>query len=151
MKKLQQLGLALALAAGTIGAVGGALTAEDVVEYRQSMMIGLAWNIGAIGTMVKGEAPWNQKTVASLATRAAVLAPMAREGFTPDTAKAKSHAKAELWDNLKDFDERNEVMVKATAKLAQVAAGTDEEATRAAFMDTVKTCKGCHEKYQEKE
>jgi len=151
MKKTQQLGLALALAAGAYGAIAGTLTAENVVEYRQGMMIGLSWNIGAIGTMVKGEMPWNQKKVAFLAARAAQLAPMAFEGFTPETAKAKSHAKAELWDNLKDFEQRNQAMVKAVVKLAEVSGGTDEDATRAAFMDTVKSCKGCHEKYQEKE
>ena len=151
MKKLQKIGLALALAVGTFSAVGGALTAENVVEYRQGMMIGLSWNIGAIGTMIKGELPWNQKKVAFLAARAAQLAPMAYEGFTPETAKAKSHAKAELWDNLKDFEQRNDTMVKAVVKLAEVSGGTDETATRAAFMDTVKACKGCHEKYQEKE
>ena len=151
MKKRQQLGLALALAAGTFSAVGGALTAENVVAYRQSMMIGLAWNIGAIGTMVKGELPWNQKKVAFLAARAAQLAPMAYEGFTPETAQAKSHAKAELWDNLKDFEQRNDTMVKAVVKLAEVSGGSDEDATKVAFMDTEKACKGCHEKNQEKE
>ena len=138
-----------------LGSLGGGIAAElkpeDVVEYRQSMMLGLAWNIGGIGAMVKGVTPWDQQRVAFLANRAAQLASMPREGFTPETAKAKSNAKPELWDNLKDFDERNDAMVTATAKLAEAAKGGDEAATKAAFMDTIKTCKGCHDKYQVKD
>ena len=147
----RKLMLTLALAAATSASVAGGPKPEMVVEYRQSMMTGLAWNMGGMGQMVKGEVPWDQKRFNYLATRTAMLAPMAREGFTPETEGVKSHAKPELWKNLKDFDARNETMLKAAAKLMEVAQGGNEEASRAQFMETVKACKGCHEKYQEKE
>lgn len=150
MKK-RMVSLAAVLALTGIGGIAAELKPEDVVIYRQSMMVGLAWNIGGIGAMVKGVTPWDQQRVAFLANRAAQLAPMPREGFTPETAKAKSDAKAEIWTNLKDFDDRNDAMVAATAKLAEVAKAGNEAATKVAFLDTIKTCKGCHDEYQVKD
>lgn len=150
MKK-HTIALAAALGLVGMGVIAAELKPDDVIDYRQSMMVGLAWNIGHIGAMVKGVTPWDQSRVAFLANRAAQLATMPREGFTPETAKAKSNAKAEIWTSLKDFDERNDAMVNATAKLAEVAKGGDEAATKVAFLDTIKTCKGCHDKYQVKE
>ena len=124
---------------------------EEAVEYRQGMMIGLGWNVGAMGAMAKGSVPWDQKKFAFLAGRTAALAPMAREGFTPATARAKSHSKPALWENLPDFDKRTDELNAATRKLADVAQGGDEAATKQQFGEMVKACKGCHDKYQEKE
>ncbi len=143
------LGLVLALSSTTSVAAGP--KPEMMVAYRQGMMTGLAWNLGGMGQMVKGEVPWDQKRFTYLAMRAAMLAPMPREGFTPETETVKSHAKPEIWKNLKDFDARNETMMKAAAKLVEVAQAGNEDASRAQFAVTVKACKGCHEKYQEKE
>lgn len=151
MLKKRVVAFTAALALTGMGVIAAEVKPEDVVDYRQAMMIGLAWNIGGIGAMVKGVTPWDQQRVAFMANRAAQLATMPREGFTPETAKAKSNAKPEIWTNVKDFDERNDAMVSATAKLAEVAKAGDEAATKAAFVDTIKTCKGCHDKYQVKE
>ena len=149
MKLKAALGLVLAIASAASLAAGP--KPEMMVEYRQGMMIGLAWNVGGMGQMVKGEVPWDQKRFTYLAMRAAMLAPMAREGFTPETEAIKSHAKPEIWKNLKDFDARTETMMKAAAKLVEVAQAGNEDASRAQFAETVKACKGCHEKFQEKE
>lgn len=131
-------------------AVGAQPKPEDAVSYRKGMMRGMAWNIGEMGGMVKGVVPWDQKRFAFLAARNAALAPMAREGFTPDTAQAKSNVKPALWENLPNFDERDQALIDASTKLAAVAQGDDAAASKQAFIDTTKVCKGCHDKYQEK-
>ena len=151
MNRKIALGLSATLALVALGAGAAGPSPEDVVEYRQSMMLGLGWNVGAMGAMVKGDVPWDQKKFAFLAARAAALAPMSREGFTPDTAKAKSHAKPALWENLPDFDKRTDELNAGTKKLAEVAQGGDEGSTKKQFGETVKACKGCHDKYKEKD
>ena len=123
---------------------------EYAVEYRQGVMNALAWNVGPMGKMVKGEIDFDSTRFAFLADRLAVLVPMALEGFTPATAAVKSHAKAELWQHQDDFKKRIEQLQGASAELAKVAKTGDEAKMRVTFGDTVKMCKGCHDEYQEK-
>lgn len=144
-------GLAAILMAGIGGLVVAAPKPDDAIEYRQGVMMAIGWNIGALGAMVKGDVPFDKEKFSFLAGRAAVLAPMALEAFTPDTAKAKSHAKPELWKNLDDFKKRMGDMKTATAKLAEIAKAGDEAAMKTEFGETVKACKGCHDEYKEKD
>lgn len=123
---------------------------EYAVKYRQGIMNGMAWNIGPIGKMVKGDMEFDAKRFAFLAGRAALLAPMALEGFTPDTKAVKSEAKPDIYDNLDDFKQRMKDLATASAELAKVAQAGDEARMRVTFGDTVKICKGCHDKYQNK-
>lgn len=123
---------------------------EHAVAYRQGIMVAMAWNIGPMGKMLKGDIKLDDARFAFLAARAASLAPMAQEGFTPDTAQTKSHAKAELWQHRDNFKKRMDDLTTASAELAKVAAGGDHAKTRLAFGDTVKICKGCHDEYQVK-
>lgn len=131
-------------------AAGAAEKPEDAVAYRQGIMTALAWNIGPIGLMVKGDLPFDDARFAFLAARAATLAPMALEGFTPATAKVKSRVKPVLWQHQDDFKKRIQDLQTATAELAKVAANGDQAQMRVLFGDTVKLCKGCHDEYQTK-
>ena len=123
----------------------------DTVHYRQGIMTGIAWNIGGMGAMVKGDVPFDAGKFAFLAGRAAALAPMPLEGFSPDTKDVKSHAKPKIWDNWPDFEKRMKELQTAKAKLAEVAQGGDEGAMKKQFGTTVKVCKSCHDEYQVKE
>jgi cytochrome c556 len=125
--------------------------AEDAVHYRQGILMGMGWNVGAMGAMVKGDVPFDAARFAFLAGRTAVLAPMVLEGFTPDTKDAKSHALPALWDNYADFEKRMKENVESTAKLAEVAKSGDEAAMKAQFGEAVQVCKGCHDEYREKQ
>lgn len=132
------------------GAVSAADKPEHAVAYRQGIMVALAWNIGPIGLMVKGDVPFDDARFAFLAARAAALAPMALEGFTPATAAVKSHVKAALWQHQDDFKKRMQDLQTATTELAKVAAAGDQAQMRLLFSDTVKICKACHDEYQTK-
>lgn len=123
---------------------------EYAVAYRQGIMTALAWNIGPIGKMVKGDLPFDDARFAFLAARAATLAPMALEGFMPDTAKVKSHVKEKLWQHADDFKKRMQDLTDATSELSKAAARGDQAQMRVLFSDTVKLCKGCHDEYQVK-
>lgn len=132
------------------GAAGAADKPEHAVAYRQGIMVAMAWNIGPIGLMVKGDLPFDDARFAFLAARAAALAPMALEGFTPATAAVKSRVKAALWQHQDDFRKRMQELQTASAELAKVAANGDQAQMRLRFSDTVKLCKACHDEYQTK-
>jgi cytochrome c556 len=140
-----------ALVAGGIGSVLAAQKPEDTVAYRQGILRALGWNVGPMGAMVKGEVPFDAQRFAFLAGRTAALAPMALEGFTPDTQDAKSHARPALWKNMDDFKARMDKLQEATAALATVAQGGDEAGIKRQFGETVQVCKGCHDEYREKQ
>ena len=123
---------------------------EHAVTYRQGIMSAMAWNVGPLGKMIKGDVTFDAERFAFLAARAALLAPMALEGFTPDTAEVKSEAKPELWTHIDDFKKRLKDLETASAELAKVAKVGDEAKMRVQFGDTVKICKGCHDEYQKK-
>jgi len=134
----------------SVGRAAAADKPEYAVAYRQGIMAALAWNIGPIGKMVKGDLPFDDARFAFLAARAATLAPMALEGFTPDTAKVKSHVKPKLWENQDDFKKRMQDLGTASSDLSKAAALGDQAQMRLKFSDTVKICKGCHDEYQVK-
>lgn len=136
----------LALASGLVAAP----KPEDAVKYRQGVLFAMGWNVGEMGAMVKGDIPFDAARFAFLAERTAQLSPMMREGFTPDSKDAKSHALPELWENLEDFDERTKALKESTQALAAAAKGGDEGAMKQQFGETVKVCKGCHDEYREK-
>lgn len=140
-----------ALVAGGIGSAFAAPKPEDAVAYRQGILRAMGWNVGPMGAMVKGDVPFDAQRFAFLAGRTAALAPMALEGFTPDTQGAKSHARPELWENMDDFKARMEKLREATAALATIAQGGDEAAIKQQFGETVQVCKGCHDEYREKQ
>lgn len=134
-----------------IGAALAASKPEDAVAYRQGILRALGWNVGEMGGMVKGDVAFDAKRFAFLAERTAVLAPMALEGFTPDTRDARSHAKPALWDALEDFGKRMGELRTATAALAEAGRAGDEGRMKQAFGETVQVCKGCHDEYRERQ
>lgn len=121
---------------------------EYAVMYRQGIMNALAWNIGPLGKMLKGELDFDAARFSFLAQRAALLAPMALEGFTPDTAEVKSRVNPALWQHRDDFKDRMQALQAVSAELAKAAKIGDEANIRVVFSDTVKMCKSCHDQYQ---
>lgn len=132
------------------GSASAADKPEYAVAYRQGIMTAMAWNIGPLGKMIKGDLEFDAARFAFFAQRAALLAPMALEGFTPNTAAVKSRAKAALWQHQDDFKQRLEDLQTATAELAKTATAGDETRMRLLLGDTVKICKSCHDEYQTK-
>ena len=125
---------------------------EPMQSYRQSYFALVAMNFGPIGSMVKGEMPWDEAKLNTFASDLAALATMdVSRAFPPGSDKGTTRAKPEIWDNQEDFKAKLEDMQQALAAL-QVAAGSGDkkiiaEATGAAG----KACKACHDEYKSKE
>lgn len=139
-----------ALFAATVA--GAAVKPEDAIRYRQSVYTVIGWNFMPLGQMVKGKNPWNASEFALRAERIAALAPQLAEGF-PDGSDggAKTQAKPEIWKNADDFKSKLDALVEQSKRLAEVARGGDEAKTKEQFGKTAETCKGCHDKYRNKD
>lgn len=83
----------------------------------------------------------------------AELAPQVRTWFPAGTGPdiGKTDAKAEIWQNPRDFAEKAVAFNQAALAFQQASKGTDLAAIRAAQADLGKSCKACHDLYREKE
>ena len=135
----------------TFSTVAVADKAEDAIKYRQGIMAAQAWNVGAMGAMVKGEKPYDKAEFAKRAENLAALSKMTLEGFTiQGSDKGKTKAKPELWSQMEKFTGGADKLAAEAAKLSQVAQGGDLEAIKPQFGETAKVCKGCHDNFREK-
>jgi cytochrome c556 len=122
---------------------------EDALAYRKSAFGLIVWNFGPMSGMVRGKLPWDDAEFAKRAARVAQLAPMLEEGFPQGSKVGDSAASAEIWSNWADFQSKMLSFQTEAAKLAQVASGSDAEATKAQFGKVGAACKACHDKYKE--
>lgn len=125
--------------------------AEQMIRYRQAGYDWLAYNIGPIGAMAKGDMPFDAKVVERNAATMAAIAPRLLEGFPEGTATgAPTKAKAEIWQNMDDFRAKMGDLERATADLAVAARSGDMRVIGPALNKTGAACKACHDKYREK-
>lgn len=125
---------------------------EPMQSYRQSYFTLLAMNFGPIGSMVKGEMPWDDERVKMFANDLAALGSMdVSRAFGPGTDKGTTRAKPGIWENQADFADKLKDMRGAVANLQTAAASGDRKAIAEATGATGKTCKSCHDEYKSKD
>lgn len=81
------------------------------------------------------------------------LAPKAESWFPAGTGPdvGKTEAKAEIWQQPKEFAAGMAELRRAAAQFNQVAVGDDVNAIKAAHADLGKTCKSCHDRFREED
>jgi cytochrome c556 len=137
----------IAVAALIVGVEAASPQNLDVIKERRETMKQTGAAAGAVGKMLKGDAPFDLASVqASLKTMVDAAAKMPT--LFPDDAKTGDDTRALLaiWDNKADLNARY-------AKLGQDAtnalATIKDQASFAATMPPIfKNCGGCHEKYR---
>ena len=140
-----------------LGAVVAAapLTAQNAnrgaqqIKYRQSAYTIIGAQMGILGGMASGKAPYDARAFQTAADRMAVLSTIAAESFPAGSdAGAPTKAKAGIWAEQAEFQK---LMKDFTDRAAAVA-----QAARSGSLDTVKpavgalggSCKACHDKYK---
>lgn len=123
-------------------------SADDAIHYRQSAFGLIAYQFGDMSAMLKGKKEFNADVFAKRAENVAALSKLPAEGFIAGSDKGNTEALGKIWENQADFDSRMSEFQENAAKLAVAAKGTDKDAIKAAFMNTGKSCKGCHDNYK---
>lgn len=122
--------------------------ASDAIQYRQSAFGLLAYNFGDMGAMMKGKKPFDAETFAMRANNVAALSKIPFEGFIDGSDKGETEALAKIWQDRADFDAKMKTFQENAAILATVAQKGDQAEIKQAFMNTGKSCKGCHDTYK---
>lgn len=150
-RPLLALGLTATLA---MPLIAQAAEPEDAIEYRQSALRVMAWQLGPMGDMAQGDIDYDEQ---EFATRAANLAAASRlpwEGFMEGTLRDDDHdaetdALAKIADDWDDFEDRQATLQEETATLAQmVDDGEGFDMLRRQVGEVANTCKGCHDDYR---
>ncbi|NMH64764.1 c-type cytochrome [Shewanella salipaludis] len=147
MKK--RLLILIASTALTAGAQANDFKNTDAaIHYRQSAFDLIAHNFGDMGAMLKGKKAFDADTFAMRATHVAALAKIPFEGFVAGSDQGDTDALAKIWQDRADFDAKMSRFQENAAKLALVAQQGEKMAIKQAFMETGKSCKGCHDSYK---
>lgn len=123
------------------------------IEYRQKALSVMAWQMGPLGAMAKGDIDYDAELFKLKADNLANVASLPWEGFIEGSFQGGDHsidtdALAKIGDNMDDFMSRNDDLVTETATLAELAGGDDFAAMRKQLGKVGQTCKGCHDNYR---
>ena len=140
------------IAAAALLALPATTLAQDArvagqVKLRQSAYTVLGAQMGAMGAMASGRAPYDAAAFRLAADRAAFMATIVSDTF-PAGSAGNGKAKPELWQQQADFQRLMKDMQAKTAALATAAKGSDLEAIKPAFGAAGASCKACHDKYK---
>lgn len=136
----------------TSGAPGPS-PARQAVDARRAAFTLIGGNFRPLGAILKGAAPVDAAEANKRATRLAFLAGLLDENF-PDISnlgQPDSKAKAEIWSNRADFDQKLKNFQGDVATLVQVSGDGkgSADAVKAAIGAVGQNCKACHDKYRE--
>ncbi len=156
MKKL----VILTLAGAALGATTLATFAQDEapfqnqIEARQSFMHIYRFNLGQLGAMAKGEAPYDAAEASAAATNLLAASKMNNRAMWPagsdmsaDGLEGVTWAKPELWSNMSEVGEKSRELTAALVAMAAVA-GDGLGAVQSNMGAVADGCKGCHEPFR---
>jgi cytochrome c556 len=120
---------------------------EDAIKYRKSAMTVMANHFGRIGAMVNGRVPFDAATVQANADVVATLSKLPFTGFIDGTSTGDTKAKPEIWTEPAKFKAAQTKMQEEVVKLNAAAKTGNLDQIKAAFGETGKSCKACHDAY----
>ena len=145
----------LTIAAAALAGIATALPAvaqfartDDAIKYRQSVMTVMNTHLGRIGAVVEGKAPYDPKTTIDNANIVLTMSRLPFAAFVPGSDKGDTNAKPEIWKEIDKFQAAARNMQEQAVKLDAAARSGSLDAIKATFGDTAKSCKACHDKYQ---
>lgn len=150
-RPLLALGLSATLA---LPLAAQAAEPDEAIEYRQSALRVLAWQLGPMGAMAKGEIDYDAEVFASRAANLAAVAPLPWEGFMEGTLRDDGHgveteALAKIGDDWEGFHERRDTFIEEANTLAKMVENGEEFADLRQQVGAVAdSCKGCHDNYR---
>jgi cytochrome c556 len=142
---------AAVLASLAAGAAQAQVPADRSVKYRQSALTVMSTSFGRIGAAVKGDIKLDPAALAANAEVVELMSRFAFDGFLQGTEQPTTTgkgAKPEIWKEWDKFKKLQGDLQANTAKLAVAAKSGDADAVKAAFGDTGKACKACHDAFR---
>lgn len=122
---------------------------EDAIKYRQSAMFIMAQNVGRLGAMAQGRAPFDAKLAADAAATVEFMSKLPWGAFAEGTDKGgNTRAKPELWAEKAKFNELADKLQVESGKLSAAAKTGSLDNIKAALGGVGGSCKSCHDAFQ---
>lgn len=149
MKRILLTG-ALAVLAGAAFAQSGDDTPPSI-EARHGLMENFAFSLATLGTMAKGEMPYDAELAQAAADRLVVLSTVPQTGYwiegTSSEERDESRALPAVWEDMQGFLAGFDDVHEAATNMADVA-GDGREAVAQNMRALGQACGGCHEDYR---
>lgn len=149
MKIALSLTLAAASLALCLPAAAQFQKPEDAVKYRQSALSVMGTHFSRLGAMANGRVPFDAKIAQDNAALVETLSKLPWAGFTEDSEKIRTKAKADIWKDQAKFKQASENMMGEVAKLNVAAKTGNIDQIKAAFGNAAGSCKACHDAFRE--
>jgi len=123
---------------------------EDAIRYRQAAMVLIGNNMGRINGQLKAATP-NLQIIQQSAAVVEFASRLPFEAFIPGSESGgtpPTRAKPAVFKDTDKVKQLAEKMQGEVVKLNTAAKSGDISAIRAAFGDTGKACKACHDDYR---
>lgn len=120
----------------------------DAIKYRQAAFQVMSFHSQRIGSMAKGERPFDKATSNQDAAIIEMMATQLETAFPPGSDAAPSKAKPEVWQDAAPFRQKMNELKSSTRKLSEATRSGDLNNIRAAFNQTAQSCKSCHEGFR---
>ncbi|MGM1052045.1 MAG: c-type cytochrome [Pseudomonadota bacterium] len=127
---------------------------EDAIDYRQSALRVLAWQLGPMGDMAQGDIDYDEELFATRTANLAAAANLPWEGFMEGTLQGDDHgaetdALAKIGDDWDGFREKQETFQQEAATLVQLVSNGEEfNVLRRQVGAVANSCKGCHDDFR---
>jgi len=119
---------------------------KDVINYRQNIMKSIGANAGALGAIMQNKVS-HAENLALHAEAISIGAQAALKAFEDEVVGGT--AKAEVWENWKDFSDRFNALAIGAAAVAE-AAREGGMAAAGPKLGAMLVCKACHDIYRTK-
>ena len=148
---MNRISLAALAVAGIITALPAAAQfqkPEDAIKYRKSALTVMAAHFGRVGAMVAGKAPFDATAAAANIEVATFMSKLPFVAFVDGSGTGETKAKPEICTDRAKFDAAATKMQEAMVKLNVAAKSGNLDQIKAAFGDTGKACKACHDDFR---
>lgn len=141
------LSVVTALSLSTTALVAHEDVANQAVRERMVLMSEIADNTKTLGTMVKGELPFDAEAAKAALVKISELSAKSPAAFEAQEMDPKSEAKPILWEEFDKFTALANTLSQDTAAAAQSLSTMDD--LKVAMGKTGGGCKACHSQYRE--
>lgn len=155
MLKFTSLGMSAVLAGGIALSAASVEAAEDKsIKARKAVMTVMAYYIGGLGAMAKGEVEYDADAAKAYAASLNHASQLDLSGMWPEGTDNVSMPDATaalpaIWENPAGVGEASQKLAETSTELANVA-GDGLDAMKAGLGAVGKSCGACHEDYRQK-
>ncbi len=118
------------------------------VAHRRQLFKQFTRTLEPMGMVARERKDFNRSEFLASAQELQQLARQPWPYFTPDSNYPPTHAKADVWLKVGDFQQAQESFQAKTNELATMAQSGNAEQLRAAVNNVERSCKSCHKQFR---